>query len=69
MERHLIPDLGNTAKDLNERFLSNISSEAAEKFDYFHKLMVDLPEDINEPEFRNLLNEYLVVFLEVIQKI
>ena len=50
MERHVIPDLGNTAKDLNERFLSNISSEAAEKFDSFHKLMVDLREDINEPE-------------------
>jgi hypothetical protein len=69
MERHGIPDLGSRARDLNERFLSRLSSEAAKKFDYFHSLMVNLREDIGEPEFRNLLNEYALEFLGVIHKI
>ncbi len=69
MERHGIPDVGGKARDLSDRFLSRINPDAAQKFEYFHKLMVNLKEDISETEFKNLLKEYSAGFLDLIHRI
>ena len=65
MERHGIPDSQNKAAKLNDTFLARINPKAARKFDYFHKLMVGLKEEISEAEFKGLLDEYSINFVAV----
>ena len=69
MERHGIPDPEKKAMKLNARFLTRIHPEVAREFDYLHKLMVGLKEDIGAPEFKELLTEYLASFLAVVRSI
>ncbi len=65
MARHEIPDIGDQAKRLNERFLSQLPAELAEAFEYFHHLMTGLQEHVTKEEFRSLLRAYLEKFVEV----
>jgi hypothetical protein len=69
MERHGIPDRGNRASKLNDSFLARIAPQAAQRFDYFHKLMVSLKEEISETEFKDLLGEYSANFLTITRAI
>ncbi len=63
MARHGVPDLGNRARGVNEKFLSGLPSGSSESFEYFHNLMVGLKEDVTENEFRGLLQQYLERFV------
>ncbi len=65
MARHGIPDIGDKAKGLNERFLSGLPANASKSFEYFHSAMVNLKENVTEKEFRQLLTEYLEKFVEL----
>ena len=65
MARHGMPDIGDKAWGLNERFLSGLPANASKSFEYFHSVMMNLKEDITEKEFRKLLTEYLEKFVEL----
>lgn len=64
MARHGVPDSGNRAAELNRRFLSQLPAGGTEAFEYFHKVMMGLREDVTGSEFGRLLNEYLNRFVE-----
>lgn len=65
LEKHNIEDKeGKVAKAIQE-FLSKIDKKQAEKYEYFKKFMVTLPEELNEKEFEKLLIEYLGEFLKL----
>ncbi len=67
MARHGIPDLGNKAKRLNERFLSGLPANASKSFEYFYGVMTNLKEHVSEKEFRKLLTEYLEKSVELVE--
>ncbi len=67
MARHGIPDLGNNAKRLNERFLSGLPANASRWFEYFYAVMTSLREDVTEEQFGRLLRDYLERFVELAQ--
>jgi hypothetical protein len=69
MTRHGITDLGGKAEELNQKFLSQVSPEASRNFHYFEDLMVSLKEEVSGTAYKNLLNDYLESFLEVVDKI
>jgi len=64
MARHGVPDNGNRAAELNRRFLSQLPAGGTEAFEYFHRVMMGLREDVTGSEFGRLLNEYLSRFVE-----
>ncbi len=66
MERHQIADAGGAAGSKNEKFLSRLSSVASGRFDYFHKFMVGLPEEITEQGFKTKLREYVEEYLNLV---
>lgn len=63
MGRHGVPDHGNKAHRLNERFLSGLPAGRSETFEYFHALMMGLKEEVTGEEFSSLLDEYLERFI------
>lgn len=63
MARHGIPDTGNKAKRLNERFLSGLPANASRSFEYFLGLMTNLKKNVTEKEMRTLLADYLERFV------
>lgn len=63
MARHGVPDAGNQARRINERFLSGLPEGMSETFEYFHALMLGLKEELTGKEFSNLLDEYLERFV------
>lgn len=65
MARHGVPDIGNQARHLNERFLSRLPVDASKSYEFFHRLMVGLKENVTREEFRKLLAEYLERFVEL----
>jgi len=68
MARHGIEDIGGSASKSNARFLSHVSSNVAEHFDYFRNLMTNLDRNITEEGYRVLLLEYLKRFLQIAEK-
>lgn len=65
MERHGIPDPEEKAAKLNDEFLARINPKVAQRFDYFHRLMVGLKEEVSDAEFKNILDAYSVNFLTI----
>ncbi len=66
MERHQIPDADGAARSKNERYLSNLGDNASQRFEYFHRFMVGLPEEIAEAKFKAGLRQYLEAFLDLV---
>jgi len=68
MTRHSIEDTGGKAVDSNKRFLLQMPPAAANQFQYFQDLMVNLKENMTRDQYRKLLADYLNRFLEVAEK-
>lgn len=65
MARNGVPDVGDRARGLNERFLSGLPKSASKSFEYFRDVMLNLKENITGTKFRDLLTEYLDRFVEL----
>lgn len=59
LERHGIEDTNEKVKKAISDFLEKIDPNLAKQFAYFKNFMVQLPEDISDENFANLLMEYL----------
>lgn len=68
MTRHGIEDTGGKAAESNMRFLSQMPPAASSQFPYFKKLMINLKENMTREQYRKLLSDYLIRFLEVAEK-
>jgi hypothetical protein len=65
LERHNISDKGGKVEKAVKEFLSQIDPRMAEKYQFFKKFMVLLPEDIKEKDFEKILITYLGEFLKL----
>ena len=65
LERHNVVDKGGKVQKEVKVFLSQIDKRLAEKFDFFKKFMVLLPEDVKDKEFEKILITYLSEFLKL----
>ncbi len=65
LERHGIEDTGEKVQKAITHFLKKIDKKYADKYEFFKKLMVDLPEKVTEKEFERLLISYLGEFLKL----
>jgi hypothetical protein len=65
LQRHNIPDIeGSVAKGVNE-FLAELGSPMAEKYDFFKKFMLLMPEEVPPKQFESMLITYLNEFLKL----
>ncbi len=67
MSRHGIPDIEQRARRINEKLLSAIPADMSKSFEYFHRVMVGLRQNVTESEFRTILGDYLGRFLLVVE--
>lgn len=65
LEKHNIEDKGGKVEKAIQDFLSKLDKKQAEKYEYFKKFMIKLPEKVSEKEFERLLIEYLGEFLKL----
>lgn len=63
--RHNVKDRGGVVEKAVQDFLSKIDKRMAEKYDFFKKFMVTLPEKPTEKEYEKLLIKYLSEFLKI----
>jgi len=68
MARHKVEDTGGLAEQANKKFLSQVSSRIAGRFEYFRNLLENLREDMTPAQYRALLADYLGKFLEIAEK-
>ncbi|CAN5125404.1 hypothetical protein BH09PAT1_BH09PAT1_2610 [soil metagenome] len=66
LKRHDVLDKDDKVKNAIAELLENISREQASQFNFFVKLMVGLPEEVNDEEFKEILAEYISAFLKVV---
>jgi len=66
MARHRVEDTGGLAAAANERLLSRMDPAARGHFDYLRELLANLEEEITDREYRELLDDYLGRFLELV---
>lgn len=65
LERHNIADVGGSVEKGVAEFLSELGSPMAEKYDFFKKFMLLLPEDVSKKQFETMLITYLNEFLKL----
>jgi hypothetical protein len=65
LERHKTVDTNGKVKKALEIFLSKVDPKLAKKFEYFKKLMVNLPKITTDLKFEKLLEEYISEFLKL----
>ncbi len=65
LERHKVHDSERKVEEAVKDFLSKSDPMMVGRFNYFKKVMVDLPEQITEEEFGKLLLDYIHEFLSL----
>lgn len=65
LQRHNIADKGATVEKAVAEFLSQIDKRMAEKYDFFKKFMVLMPEEVTQKQFETMLITYLSEFLKL----
>jgi len=63
MERYRMADSGAIVKKANEKLLASLPPIALTAFDYFHRLFLELREDITVEDFKKTLEDYLSKFI------
>ena len=63
MERYQMADSGAIVKKANEKLLSSLPPIASTSFDYFHRLFLELRDDITVEDFKKTLEDYLSQFI------
>jgi len=66
LERHHIVDTDNKMQKAINEFLKASDENLVEKYNFFKKFMVALPEKVTEKEFEKLLTAYLGEFLKLV---
>lgn len=67
LERHHIVDTDEKMQRAIDEFLSKCDEKSGEKFTFFKKFMVALPEKVTEKDFEKLLTTYLSEFLKLVR--
>jgi hypothetical protein len=65
LERHNVPDKGGIVTKATKEFLAVLDKRLVEKYDFFKKFMILLPEDVNQKDFEKILISYLSEFLKL----
>ncbi len=65
LQRHKVTDTGGKVEKAVQNFLSKVNKKLAQKFNYFEKLIENLPEKITDGEFEKLLSDYIREFLKL----
>jgi hypothetical protein len=65
LERHNVSDKGGKVEKAVKEFLNQIDPHVAEKYQFFKKFMILLPENVKEKEFEKILITYLTEFLKL----
>jgi hypothetical protein len=63
--RHNVKDEGGLIEKAVREFLGKIDKKSAEKYEYFKKFMITLPEKVTAKEYEKLLIKYLSEFLKL----
>jgi hypothetical protein len=67
MARHNVEDLDGKGAAENQRFLSKIDPSISNRFGYFLDLLTNLREEVTDDEYRRLLTDYLVNFVNMVE--
>lgn len=65
LERHNVADKGGKMEKAVQKFLSELGTAMAEKYEFFKKFMVLMPEEITEKAFEKMLITYLSEFIKL----
>lgn len=65
LQRHNIADKGGKVEKAVESFLSQVDKRMAEKYDFFKKFMILMPEEVTQKQFEKMLITYLSEFLKL----
>ena len=63
MQRYRMADSGAIVKKANEKLLASLPPIASTSFDYFHRLFLELRDDITVEDFKKTLEDYLSQFI------
>lgn len=65
LERHNVADKGGKVEKEVKEFLSHTDPRMAERYQFFKKFMILLPEEVKEKEFEKILITYLSEFIKL----